>query len=183
MPEVGLAESSLRQGGYRRCVFGEKGRMDKARTAPALRRHIIGHLNSGHRIGRISRRFPMRWLMPVAERMLAARACRSSCRNLRVSCHLDRYRGVLVAISRAGFVVRTERRRRCRLGGVCNRSQFSRIFCHDCGSTRRSHVGGYNEQSCYRPPARTPPIGTDRSRPPRVARFVRGHSTCASWLL
>jgi hypothetical protein len=156
---------------------------DKARTAPALRRHVIGHLNSGHRIGRISRRFPMRWLMPVAERMLAALMCRSSRRNLRVSCHLDRCRGVIVAISRAGFVVRTERRRRCRLGGVCNRSQFSRIFCHDCGSTRRSHVGGYNEQSCYRPPARTPPIGTDRSRPPRVARFVRGHSARASWLL
>src|SRR6202163_1238036 len=37
---------------------------------------------------------------------------------------------------------------------------------------RRSHVGGYNEQSCYRPPAMAQPIGTDRGRRPRVARFV-----------
>src|SRR6266480_6732941 len=37
LPEVGLAESSLRQGGYRRCVFGEKGRMDKIKRELRLR--------------------------------------------------------------------------------------------------------------------------------------------------
>jgi hypothetical protein len=57
------------------------------------------------------------------------------------------------------------------------------FFAMTAARPRRSHVGGYDEQSCYCPPARTQPIGTDRSGCPRVARFVRGHGTCASRLL
>jgi|SRR5664279_5265539 len=41
----------------------------------------------------------------------------------------------------------------------------------------------YNEQSRYRPLARTQPIGADRSRCPCIAGFVRGHRTRASRLL
>lgn len=93
--KVGAAESSLRQGGYHLELgsalvsplpngpFGEqsardlevpgfhferKGRMTKvsANCASALRRHVIGQLNSEHRMRRISRKFSRRELTPIA---------------------------------------------------------------------------------------------------------------------
>jgi hypothetical protein len=76
-------------------------------VAPVFRRRVIGELRSEHRIGRLSRKFLRRWLMPIAERMLAALACRNFYRNLHVSCHLDQPSRRVVARFRAGFVART----------------------------------------------------------------------------
>jgi hypothetical protein len=149
--------------------------LPRARRRPAQSRSIARAADRG--------KFSRIWLTRFAERGLAAPSRRNPCRYIRVSCHLDQSSRRSVARSRAGPVVGMERRRACRLGCTCNRSHFSRIVCHNCGSTRRSQVGGYYEQSCYRPLAGTQPLDTDRSRCPRAARFVGGHRTCASWLL
>src|ERR1700738_3529633 len=116
--------------------------------------------------------------MPNAERILAGAACRNSRRNLRVSRHLDQpsrqYPGPALSSARSEGVP-------VDLVACATGRTLVELFATTVA--RRSHVGGYNEQSCYRPPAMAQPIGTDRGRRPRIARFVRGHSTCASWLL
>jgi len=62
----------------------------------------------------------------------APRRRRNSCRNIRVSCHLDQPSR---SIRRRVSSRRMARSRACRLGCICNRSHFSRIVCRNCGST------------------------------------------------